>query len=328
MVSDLETILIDNKHRPYAGGVMLVHPGDDVKECLIYTYFSEDYSGYIESFEERSKKVLFDLVFKIIALVKKDKTAKTVYFHNFSRFDGILVLKHLACHHDFKLKPLFRNNRLYELSVYSDRKLLFRLRDSLNLLPGTLNNLAKSLCPTLGCKGSIDQLISYMKQDILLLGGVMQKAQDIYYEQFQLDIVNKITLPSVALSMYGFIEAYVVCPQTIIFTTGEFVGVYYSEELKFARDRGYTVLPLSGYLYETKESPFKEFVNSPSSSRIEAKKEGNDALSYVYKILMNSLYGRFGINPKSTTSEICDSFIYGSGMIPLYTVHSLTRTNT
>lgn len=31
-----------------------------------------------------------------------------------------------------------------------------------------------------------------------------------------------------------------------------------------------------------------------------AKKEGNDLLSFVYKILMNSLYGRFGINPKST----------------------------
>ncbi|KAI3666743.1 hypothetical protein L1987_88718 [Smallanthus sonchifolius] len=32
------------------------------------------------------------------------------------------------------------------------RKVLFRLRDSLNLLPGTLNNLAKSLCPSLGSK--------------------------------------------------------------------------------------------------------------------------------------------------------------------------------
>ncbi|KAI3664395.1 hypothetical protein L1987_89855 [Smallanthus sonchifolius] len=48
------------------------------------------------------------------------------------------------------------NNMLYELSVYSGRKVLFRLRDSLNLLPGTLNNLAKSLCPSLGSKGSID----------------------------------------------------------------------------------------------------------------------------------------------------------------------------
>ncbi|GJR92385.1 DNA polymerase-like protein [Tanacetum coccineum] len=47
-----------------------------------------------------------------------------------------------------------------------------------------------------------------------------------------------------------------------------------------------------------------------SSERLEAKKSGNDALSYVYKILMNSLYGRFGINPKSTITEVCDSERY------------------
>jgi len=92
---------------------------------------------------------------------------------------------------------------------------------------------------------------------------------------------------------------------TLIFPTGEFVGVYYSEELKFARKLGYRVLPLNGYLYEKKKSPFKDLVRSLSESRIKAKREGNEALSYVYKILMNSLYGRFGINPKSTKTDIC-----------------------
>ncbi|CAO2812581.1 unnamed protein product [Amaranthus hypochondriacus] len=415
MVSDLETLMIENEHRPYAAGLMLVHPGQDIKSSLIYTYFSEDYSLFINSFEERSKKVLFDLVLKIQAIVKKEKEAKTVYFHNFSRFDGIILLKHLACYHNFMLKPLLRNNRLYEIAVYSNKgQLLFRIRDSLNLLPGKLSSLAMSLCPSLGTKGSIDydnvtlsnlesekvNLIEYMKQDILLLGGIMQKAQDIYYQLFQMDIVSRITLSSLALSIFrlkyyddmnwpinipnmnqdsfirkgyygghtdsyiplgenlyyydvnslypyvmkefqmpggvpvwhgnlenkdldsifGFIEAYVECPitikrpflpyrtkdNTLIFPTGEFIGVYYSEELKLARDIGYTVIPLSGYLYEKMDSPFNNFVSTLYSSRIEAKKAGNEALSYVYKILMNSLYGRFGINPKSTTAEICD----------------------
>lgn len=433
IVADLETVLIMKKdekdgkekvlHIPYAGGVMLVRPGHDVQEGLIHTNFSEDYKIFIESFEKRSNKMLFDLVNKIISIVKKEKTANTVYFHNFSRFDGIFILKHLALHHhDYKLKTLMRNNRLYEISVYTGKKknrLLFRCRDSLNLLPGKLNDLAASLCPSLGSKGSIDyenvslsnleknkeSLVDYMMQDIRLLGGVMQRAQEIYYDLFKLDIVSKITLSSVALSifrlryydetnwpihipnmnqdsfirkayygghtdiykpygknlyyydvnslypyimksfqmpggepvwhgnlddkdlesLYGFIEAYVVCPETIkkpflpyrdkktdtlIFPTGAFVGVYYSEELKFAKSLGYTVLPLSGYLYERKESPFDRFVNELFSSRLEAKKEGNEALSYVYKILMNSLYGRFGINPTSTTAEICDKARY------------------
>jgi hypothetical protein len=418
IVSDLETLLDEkNYHQPYAAGLLMVFPGQDIKDMQIETYFSEDYSIlYPMDFEKRSEKVLFDLVLRISALVKKHKSLKTIYFHNFSRFDGILLLKHLACKHQkYMLKPLMRNNRLYELAVYSGKKMLFRFRDSYNLLPSKLSELAKSLCPDLGTKGSINynevtpeklvsmrnELVDYMKQDIYLLGGVMQKAQDIYWNLYKVDIESKITLSSLALSIFrlryydassfpihipsrnednfirhayygghtdvympkgedlyyydvhslypfvmkeypmpggvpvwygnledrdldgmlGFIEAYVVCPKTIkkpflpyrekegtlIFPTGEFVGVYYSEELKFAREIGYTVIPISGYLFEKKESPFREFVSALFESRLEAKKSGNDALSYVYKILMNSLYGRFGIHPMGTITEVCDN---------------------
>jgi hypothetical protein len=415
MVSDLETLMLDNKHRPYAAGLMLVHPGQDIIHSPITTFFSEDYSIIISSFEGRSEKVLKDLVFKIKAISQKEGV-KTIYFHNFSRFDGILLLKDLASHHNFKLKTIMRNNNLYELEVYSESsgKLLFRFRDSMALLPGSLASLGQSLCPELGSKGSIDHsnvtlanierekvdLLEYMKQDVRLLAGIMQKARSLYYNLFQVDITSKITLSSLALhifrlkfylvdvfpihipnqnqdnfirqgyygghtdvyipmgenlyyydvnslypfvmkdfpmpggkpvwysslsgieleSMCGFIEAYIECPETIkrpllpyrqkdktlIFPTGVFVGVYYSEELKLAREIGYTVIPLSGYLYEKMESPFKDFVTTLYSSRLDAKNAGNVALSYVYKTLMNSLYGRFGINPESTTTEICD----------------------
>lgn len=125
-------------------------------------------------------------------------------------------------------------------------------------------------------------------------------------------------------TLFGFIEAYVKCPTKmnkpflpyrgkdgiLIFPTGEFVGVYYSEELKYAKKLGYLVLPISGYLFQERESPFKGYVSSLYASRLQAKKEGNDAMSFVYKILMNSLYGRFGINPQSTKTEICDSTRY------------------
>ena len=229
----------------------------------------------------------------------------------------------------------------------------------------------------------------------------MQKAQSIYYEEYKVDIVTKLTLSSLALtiyrtnfydpktfpihipnrnedtfirrayygghadtyipkgedlkyydvnslypyimktfpmpggkpvwrgnlegqdidSLYGYFEAHIVCPKTItrpflpyrdeksktiVFPTGEFVGVYYSEELKYARDIGYQVTPLSGYSFEKMNSPFDSFVKTIYDNRQEAKKRGNDAMSYVYKLLMNSLYGRFGINPKCTITEVCD----------------------
>jgi hypothetical protein len=52
-------------------------------------------------------------------------------------------------------------------------------------------------------------------------------------------------------------------------------------------------------------SPFASFVSEIYENRLEAKRSGNDAMSFVYKILMNSLYGRFGISPECTTTEIC-----------------------
>ncbi|PHT68072.1 hypothetical protein T459_27559 [Capsicum annuum] len=64
---------------------------------------------------------------------------------------------------------------------------------------------------------------------------------------------------------------------------------------------------MSGYLFEKSEgNPFKEFVTTISENKIKAKKEGNVAIDYVYKILMNFLYGRFGISPESTATELCN----------------------
>jgi hypothetical protein len=94
--------------------------------------------------------------------------------------------------------------------------------------------------------------------------------------------------------------------KSLLFPTGKFVGVYYSEELKYARKLGYQITPLSGYLFESNNStPFGEFVTDIFERRQEAKRSGNEAMGYIYKILLNSLYGRFGINPQSTITEIC-----------------------
>jgi len=244
-----------------------------------------------------------------------------------------------------------------------------------------------------------NELMDYMKQDILLLAGIMYKAQQIYWNLYKIDIVTKITLPSLALTifrkhfydpiktpisipnanvdsfirrgyygghsdvykpigdnlfyydinslypyvmkkypmpigkgkwatnlydknldeLFGFIDAAVVCPYninkpflpykakdgTLIFGTGKFRGVYFSEELKYAESIGYDVTPLQGYLFDKGCGLFDKFVTELYDNRLKAKKEGNDGLSYVYKILMNSLYGRFGINPQSTITEIC-----------------------
>src|SRR5690606_32672553 len=49
-----------------------------------------------------------------------------------------------------------------------------------------------------------------------------------------------------------------------------------------------------GYVYDDMEPLFQEFIRDWYSTRLTAQKEGNDGLAYVCKILMNSLYGKFG----------------------------------
>jgi hypothetical protein len=125
-------------------------------------------------------------------------------------------------------------------------------------------------------------------------------------------------------SLFGFIEAYVICPcnmerpflpyknadGTVLFPTGKFVGVYFSEELKFARSLGYRIIPLRGYIFEGASCLFEKFVDDTYKNRAEARRSGNEPMAYIYKILMNSLYGRFGINAESTGTEICEESRY------------------
>lgn len=53
--------------------------------------------------------------------------------------------------------------------------------------------------------------------------------------------------------------------------------MYFSEEFFYARDLGYRIIPLRGYL---KPSPFESFVSSLFEQ--EENKAGNKAMAYVY----------------------------------------------
>ncbi|KAF6176825.1 hypothetical protein GIB67_026512 [Kingdonia uniflora] len=119
--------------------------------------------------------------------------------------------------------------------------------------------------------------------------------------------------------IYGFIQAYIITPKnidkpflpirdkngTLLFPKGKFAGVYLSDELRYAQKLGYKIFPLKGYSFEKKLTPFKNFIFEVYESRLKAQKSSDDTMSYGYKMLMNSLYGRFGINPESNITEIC-----------------------
>lgn len=436
IVADTETIMVDSisskgddptlkAHVPYAIGFLLVKPNQgDIDQKDIEVYYSEDVQSQNEgNFLDRSNRMLEYFISRLVVKAKEEKIDK-VYFHNFSRFDGMLLLSYFAKKDKkYTIKPLLRNNLLYEIVVYERSSrvdhgeiVVLRFRDSLTLLPGSLASLGSTFCPLHGSKGEFDhklvdisnlmekrdEVLTYMKQDIYLLAGIMFHAQDLYFKNYKVDITTCLTLSSLAMTvfrscyydpstfpihipnrncdmfirsgyygghsdvykpygenlyfydvnslypyimktypmpggepvwhsdlsgrklddLFGFIEAYVECPQTIknpflpyrnpknqtlIFPTGQFKGVYFSEELIHAKRIGYQIIPLSGYLFTKKDiNPFDRFITETYAKRVEAKKKGDNALVFIYKILMNSVYGRFGINPRSTVTEVCE----------------------
>ena len=106
---------------------------------------------------------------------------------------------------------------------------------------------------------------------------------------------------------FGFISVKVKCPKSLyipfltvnhpqyglISPVGEWVDTYFSEEIKYALTLGYEFEYFSYYKFE-KEIIFNDYVNDIYSQRV-LNKDKKD-LSHVLKLLLNSLYGRFGMS--------------------------------
>ena len=56
-----------------------------------------------------------------------------------------------------------------------------------------------------------------------------------------------------------------------------------------------------GYKFQQSSGLFKEYIDKFMKMKIESKKAGNKAQTLIAKLFLNSLYGRFGLNPNSGT---------------------------
>lgn len=118
------------------------------------------------------------------------------------------------------MKPFFRNLQLEKFSLYDGKKLLFTFKCSWHWLPGSLDSLAKTLCPEWGPKGSIPheelevediyrkskELKDYTKQDIRLLGGLMSTVKRFsisFFYSFSLEYLDSVIASSYNLSNYS-----------------------------------------------------------------------------------------------------------------------------
>jgi DNA polymerase type B, organellar and viral len=118
------------------------------------------------------------------------------------------------------------------------------------------------------------------------------------------------------LSLFGFFYSEIEAPNNLshpiiqihhpinkrtVSPLGNFSGWFFSEELKNALNFGYKIRISKGYIFE-KGFIFKDWVTDLYNLR--TKYEKSHPMNYISKILLNSLYGRFGMGELSGRSEI------------------------
>lgn len=116
--------------------------------------------------------------------------------------------------------------------------------------------------------------------------------------------------------VFGIVRAKVTCPDhifapilltrslddAVIAPTGTWTDWYCSEELKNAVKYGYQVEVLEGYNWDKSATVFKGYVDTIYKYRRSFAK--TDCRNLICKLLLNSLYGRFGMAPVLNNSVI------------------------
>lgn len=69
-------------------------------------------------------------------------------------------------------------------------------------------------------------------------------------------------------------------------------------KLFFEHYEVYNINYINGYKFKSSSSLFTEYINYWINVKIESEKTGNNAMRSIAKLMLNSLYGKFGLNPR------------------------------
>lgn len=89
----------------------------------------------------------------------------------------------------------------------------------------------------------------------------------------------------------------------IKYPNGKWTGWYFSEQLKYAKSNGYKIKVIKGYDFNRQPNVFKSYIEKLHKLKSNAD---NKSDRYRYKLLLNSLLGRFGLDIKSPVTELVD----------------------
>ncbi len=104
----------------------------------------------------------------------------------------------------------------------------------------------------------------------------------------------------------------------LIFPVGSWSGWYYSPEIAKARELGYKIDVKRGYVFKKTDYIFKDFVEYYYN----IKRHSSGSKKAIAKLLLNSLYGKFGQRTEF------DEFIIGNGSERYFYIPFLNLTRT
>lgn len=116
-------------------------------------------------------------------------------------------------------------------------------------------------------------------------------------------VYGEIKCPNESELQVPFIQARDSFYSNIKCPRGKFKRLIFSEEIKYAIKFGYKINIEYSYLFERGKDLFTDFVNE----HYKIKKSTKDPVQKnISKLILNSLYGRLGINETGDTLEIVD----------------------
>lgn len=87
---------------------------------------------------------------------------------------------------------------------------------------------------------------------------------------------------------------------SLILANGEYYGVWFTEELKLARDNGYEVQVIKGYNFNKQYNVFNKFVDDLYDIKCNSK----GSIKSITKLILNSPFGRLGMSINKPITDI------------------------
>jgi len=122
-------------HKVYAAGIAL--------QTGYYQDYFIDHNTGLNNADDIINKLFLDL-FDYINMNKKERNGFTLYAHNLGRFDSIFILKSLV-KSGLVIKAHWQNNDILFIKITdTKRKLSVKLKDSIKLIPTSLDKMLKT----------------------------------------------------------------------------------------------------------------------------------------------------------------------------------------